>query len=196
MKVEEVEFKQELARLGYRRVLADKYCGISFVGGVHEVYLHDKGVLFCGDFETGEFEVGESFGKDLRNAARADALEKELKRATIVIVIADERALESLKYAASKFDVDELPDGGTCATFSVNRYTDRERGATTTDDVFAMLGDVLTLDLRKHTRDMEYPECVFCTPMECFIFADERAADAAFQARIATVQRENPQFFQ
>jgi len=45
VKVDEKDFTDELTKRGYVKVFSVKYCGVSFVGGVHSVYLHPSGML-------------------------------------------------------------------------------------------------------------------------------------------------------
>jgi hypothetical protein len=195
---DERKFKEELNRLGYKRVLTIKYCGISFVGGVHDIYLHEKGVLLYVDFETGEFGVNESFGKNPAKAAKEDALAKEVKRAQLIVVLSSAEEVDKIKYLSTKFDYDRTDDHLVRALFTFddydNRNENRERN-NTRDDLFHVLSDVLTLDLKKHPSKMSYHEQVFCTPPECWMFADEEKADAAFKDRIKTIKNENPDFF-
>lgn len=196
---DEKTFKAELAKHGYVQVFSTKYVGISFVGGVHEIYLHEKGVLAYFNFETGQFEVGESFGKKPAKAAKEDAMEKNVRRALLCAIVSNTDVLEDIKYAASKFDCEGV-DGGKSEMieFDFDDYDNQDHGrarANTSNDLFNIIGDILTLPLLPHPKGIVYNERIFLTPVECNFFCDEAKADATLKERKEMLEQAHPAFF-
>lgn len=158
---EEKRFRDELTKHGYRCVSTRKYVGISMVGGVHCIFLHDSGVLAYFDFETDAFEVNDNFGKNPKRAAKEDAIPKDVRRAQIYIVVPDKDVLASVKYLESKFDVEYLPveedviapRASRLASFTFDYYEnqiDKSGRHNTVADLFHVIGDVPTMNLLKH----------------------------------------------
>lgn len=199
VKVDEKDFTDELSKRGYVKVFSAKYCGISFVGGVHSVYLHSSGVLACFEFETGEFEVIESFGKNPAKSAKEDALPKEIRRALMYAVVPSYESLDILKYAVSKFDKRQITGNRVLVDFGYDFYDNQNHGRTranTADDVFYMIGDILTLPLLPHFTGLEYSEWVFLTSAECQCFCDDEKVDTLLKERRALIESQNFAFFQ
>lgn len=198
VKIDEKDFMDELAKRGYVKVFSVKYCGISFVGGVHSIYLHPSGVLACFEFETGEFEVGESFGKNPAKSEKEDAMSKEIRRALMYAVVPSYESLDIIKYAASKFDGKRLDEKRVRVDFGYdfydNQYDGRER-ANTADDLFHMIGDILTLPLLPHFKGIKYSERVFLTPADCHFFCDDEKADTLLAERRTLIEDQNFAFF-
>lgn len=189
--------REQLSKNGFVEVkeLESRYCGISFVGGVHAVFVHPLlGVVAGFDFETQEFEVGESFGKHPARHAKEDALDKEVHRARLVFVLTDESDLERIRYLESKVDV-----MAHTACFEYDYYDNQESGrerANTHRDLFHVIGDIPTLAPFKllPRRCGSYP-LLNANEMNCLCTADAEA-DALYKKRLDVLFDKFPALFE
>ncbi len=193
----ETEIRKQLSKNGFVEVreLESRYCGISYVGGVHAVFVHPLlGIVAGFDFETQEFEVGESFGKHPARHAKEDALDKEVHRARLMFALTDESDLERIRYLESKVDV-----MAHTACFEYDYYDNLESGrerANTHRDLFHVIGDILTLAPFQllPRRCGSYP-LLNANEMNC-LCTDNAEADAAYKTRLGVLLDKFPAIFE
>lgn len=198
VKVNEKDFTDELTKRGYVKVFSVKYCGVSFVGGVHSIYLHPAGVISFFEFETDEFEVDESFGKNPARSEEEDDMPKKIRRAMMHAVVPSCEVLDNLKYAASKFDTEQVYKNRIRIDFDYDFYDNQINGherANTANDLFYMISDIITLPLLTRLKEHEYFRRVFVSPDECVFYDDNPEIDVLIQKRKLLIETENPAFF-
>ncbi len=193
--------RDELIKRGYIQVHESRYCGISFVGGISVIFVHPSGVVGCFQFETGEFEAGENFGKKPERKVAEDAMYKEIRRAWLYACVDPEKNdLMSIKYLESKFDVTSLwqtrPDR-EMLEFTYDYYDNQERNRdrnNTVSDLFHVIGDILTFGLKLFPA--EYKGFQLLNAMEGnSLCCDNEKADAALEERLALIQLTYPSMF-